>query len=222
MLLVDFLKYRVIQVTTYDTIEYTNPLVYPRVTLCNLSPIQNTRGILHQNGKSAKEMYELFLSGLNTNAKCHSNCSDRDKNYSEVIASQLSGIIGLNQFLGVKFAREIGHRKETFIISCSIGHRIGIADFYLPCDNKIIFTPVFSPIMSNCFSVNIPWNSASENYAGNSLSFTLFLDNLIYNESHPFNEHNDMNRIGAYMGLSAKNEAATLTDQWVTTSPGKW
>ena len=69
--------------------------------------------------------------------------------------------------------------------------------------------------------MNIPRNSASENYAGNSLSFTLFLDNLIYNESYPFNEHNDMNRIGAYMGLSAKNEAATLSDQWVTTSPGK-
>ena len=211
-----------IQVTTYDTIEYTNPLVYPRVTLCNLSPIQNVRGMVHQKGKSASEMYKLFLSGLNTNAKCHDNCSEQDKNYSEVIASQLSGIMGLNQFLGVEFAREIGHQKETFIISCSIGHRIGIADFYLPCDKEITFTPVFSPTMSNCFSVNIPWNSASENYAGNSLSFTLFLDNLMYNESYPFNEHNDMNRIGAYMGLSAKNEVATLSDQWVTTSPGKW
>ena len=178
--------------------------------------------MVHQKGKSASEMYKLFLSGLNTNAKCQDNCSEQDKNYSEVIASQLSGIMGLNQFLGVEFAREIGHQKKTFIISCSIGHRIGIADFYLPCDKEITFTPVFSPTMSNCFSVNIPWNSASENYAGNSLSFTLFLDNLIYNESYPFNEHNDMNRIGAYMGLSAKNEAATLSDQWVTTSPGKW
>ena len=123
-----------IQVTTYDTIEYTNPLVYPRVTLCNLSPIQNVRGMVHQKGKSASEMYKLFLSGLNTYAKCQDNCSEQDKNYSEVIASQLSGIMGLNQFLGVEFAREIGHQKETFIISCSIGHRIGIADFYLPCD----------------------------------------------------------------------------------------
>ena len=209
------------QVTSIDTIEYTNPLIYPRVTLCNLSPIESFDNRTNENGRTASEMYELFLSGLTTNTNCHGNCSKQDKTYSKVIFSELSGIVGLNQFFGVELAQKIGHQRETFIISCSIGHGKGVGDFYLPCDDEeITFTPVFSPTMSNCFSVNIPWNSAIEVHEINSLSFILYLDNLLYNESYPFNEHADVGKSGAYIGLSAKNEVPLLTDNWVTASPG--
>ena len=208
------------QVTSIDTIEYTNPLVYPRVTLCNLTPIRSIGNTKNQNGKTASEMYQLFLSDLRTNTKCHENCSEQNETYSQIIFSELAGIVGLNQFLGVEFAQKLGHQKETFIASCSIGHRKGVADFYLPCDEEIIFSSVFSPIMTNCFNVNIPWNSTIDRNEIKSLSFILFLDNLLYNESYPFNEYAESGKIGAYIGLSAKDEVPLLTDHWVTASPG--
>ena len=165
-------------------------------------------------------MYQLFLSDLNTNTKCHDNCLEHDEIYSQIIYSELAGIVGLNQYLGVEFAQKLGHQKETFIVSCSIGHRKGVGDFYLPCDETITFSSVFSPIMSNCFSVNIPWNSTFDRNEMKSLSFILFLNNLLYNESYPFNEHGDAGKIGAYLGLSAKDEVPLLTDHWITAFPG--
>ena len=193
-------------------------MVYPRITLCNLNPASGSQALMSLNGKHTSDIFKEYMTSLNKNTNCNGNCSAKEQATLDIIHKELSGILGVNQFTGVNFAKKLGHQKDTFITSCSLGHKKGVADVYLPCNGTVNITTIFSPIMSNCFSTNTPMYSDYEN--ANGISLILFLDNLIENQTFLFDEQHDMSAVGAYLELSSKSEMPLVTDQWTTFSPG--
>ena len=208
---------------------FDDVMVNPRITLCNLSPTQSfpreyivshsNRNNLH--GETLAEMYQEFLTILETNTKCHGNCSEEDEYLLDEIYRELSGLVGINQFIGVDVARKLGSQKETFIASCSAGFKKGEAYVYVPCYDTVNVTEVFSVSMGNCFSVDMPRVSPlSADDAQLSLSFILFLDNLFY-DNRFFDEYTDLTTLGAYLELSSKNQKPLVSNHFITLPPGK-
>ena len=217
------------QSSRIDLIPLDDVLVNPRITLCNLSPIQSfsreyimsrrNRSSLH--GKTLEEKYQEFITILETNTNCHGNCSTEDEYLLEDIFRELSGSVGVNQFIGVDLARKLGSQKEAFIASCSVGFKKGEAYVYVPCYDTINVTEVFSVSMGNCFSMDMPWVSPlSADDSQLSLSLILFLDNLFYDD-HFFDEYTDMTTLGAYLELSSKYRKPLVSHEFTTLPPGK-
>ena len=171
-------------------------------------------------GETLAELYHEFISILETNTHCHGNCSKEDEHLLAEIYYELSGLVGVNQFIGLDLARKLGSQKETFIASCSVGSKKGETYVYLPCHDTINVTEVFSVNMGNCFRMDMPRSNLSVDDAPLSLSFILFLDNLFYDD-HFFDEYTDITTLGAYLELSSKYEKPLVSNQFVTIPPGK-
>ena len=112
-------------------------------------------------------------------------------------------MVGVNQFIGLDFARKLGIQKEAFIASCSVGFKKGEAYVYVPCYDTVNVTEVFSVNMGNCFSMDMPRSNVSVDDPQLSLSFILFLDNLFYDD-HYFDEYTDITTLGAYLATELR------------------
>ena len=208
--------------------QFDDVLVSPRITLCNLSPIQSLPAeyiVSHRNrsnlrGETLAELYHEFITILETNTHCHGNCSEEDQYLLEEIYYELSGLVGVNQFIGLEFGRKLGIQKEAFIASCSVGYKKGEAYVYVPCYDTINITEVFSVKLGNCFSIDMPRANVSAGDAQLSLSFILFLDNLFYDD-HYFDEYTDITTLGAYLEMSSKYEKPLVSNHFITIPPGK-
>ena len=210
----DYFKYEVIQSTETVFIDTRNPMASPRITLCNLKPFQgNLR-------TSEPEMYNEFLTSLRTNTDCGDNCSAEDKATLKQIFKELNGVLGMNQFVGIDVVQNVARQNESFVISCSVGHKKGVVDLYLPCNDKVKITSVFNPVMSNCLSIDTQLDSENQRDSPTSLSLILFLDNLLHNESFSTDELIDTSTVGAHVGLSSRTDHPNVHDTWITVAPG--
>ena len=210
----DYLKYQVVQSTEIVHINSMNPKASPRITLCNLKPFQaNLR-------TREPAWYNEYLAALQKNTDCGNNCSAEDQATLLEIFKELNGVLGMNQFAGVEIVQNVGFQKESFIVSCRVGHKKEVVDLYSPCDDKVKITSAFNPVMSNCFSVDTQLNSENQHDSPTSLSLILFLDNLLHDESFAFDELIDTGTVGAYVGLGSRTHHSNVHDTWITAAPG--
>ena len=216
MLVGGYFKYEVVQSTEIVFIDTRNPMASPGITLCNLKPFQgNIR-------TSEPVMYNEFLTSLKTNTNCADNCSAEDKATLKQIFKELNVVLGMNQYAGVNVVKNVTHQNESFVISCSVGHKKGAVDLYLPCNDNVNITSAFNPVMSNCLSIDTQLDSESQRDSPTSLSLILFLDNLLHNESFSTDELIDTGTVGAHVGLSSRTDHPNVHDTWITVAPGNY
>ena len=98
----EYFSYLVILETKVEFINYSNPQVFPRVTLCNLYPVQS--------GSKLHKLYHEFESFRKLQMNCSRNCSEKDPTVLDVLKQLTVGVMGMSQFYGVKVMQEIGYQ----------------------------------------------------------------------------------------------------------------
>ena len=94
-----------------EPIDYENPQVFPRITLCNLRPLQS--------GSEPEDLRRDFQSVREEGTTCDETCTEYDQKILNIIKQQLNGILGMRQFYDLGLMEKIGHQEMPFIVSCS-------------------------------------------------------------------------------------------------------
>ena len=184
-----------------ESINYENPQVFPRITLCNLRPLQS--------GSEPEDLQRKFNSAREEATTCNRTCSEYDQKILNIIKQQLNGVLGMRQFYDMELMERIGHQEVPFIVSCSKTYRNGMTSLFLPCNGTVKFTREKHPQLLNCYSTIIPMFSGADLDVGpaDGLSFILFLDNFSFmNNSQKFTSHEDMRSVGIKLELSSRTD----------------
>ena len=195
----EYFSYLVILEAKVEFINYSNPQVFPRVTLCNLYPVQS--------GSKLHKLYHEFESFRKLQMNCSRNCSEKDPAVLDVLKQLTVGVMRMSQFYGIKVMQEIGHQEVPFIVSCSKTYTSAVPSLFLPCNGTIKFTRHFHPELLNCYSTYIPmYKKESFDISPlDGLSFILFLDNLdLLSSLRKFSPHEGAKTAGVNLQLSPK------------------
>ena len=217
LLLADYLSHPVTATTKIENMQFQDELAYPKITLCNQSPLRsNYPEPLKINGILAKELFDKFERSLNTAATCNGTCPFR-----KYIHAQLQGFTGFIQQAGIKAAREGGHEKDTFFVSCYITFQRGILSLFKKCDNMSEIRTVYHPRFQNCFSVDVPvFDSTIDVALTDGLSFIIFLDFLPDKAKRKFFLFGTENSVGALVVLSRRRAMPFARSEYVLLAPG--
>ena len=70
-----------------ESIDYENPQVFPRITLCNLRPLQS--------GSESEDLRRDFQRVREEGTACNETCSEYDQKIHNIIKQQLNGVLGM-------------------------------------------------------------------------------------------------------------------------------
>ena len=127
------------------------------------------------------------------------------------------------QQTGVEAAREAGHEKNTFFVSCYITFQKGVSSLVEKCDHRIEITTVYHPRFQNCFSLDVPvFDSSTDIALTDGLSLIIFLDFLPNDLERPFFLFGTENSIGALAVMSKKTAMPFARSEYVLLAPGKY
>ncbi len=231
--MVDYWEYPVNQVTKKEPINPRDDLAYPKVTLCNISPLRSMRNdtvTLRDSPFFGMNMEEILQEWIHAGGKlkdCRDNCSEEDKELLARIREELMGNLGLHQFAGHHVAKLFGPRREEFIVSCGLLFSKGMVRVNYPCRGAENMTLTFSPTMSNCFTSGKNFGrilAESDQGLPTGITFILFLDNMrVYNDTIvPFSDAIDMSTVGAHLQLSFAYQKPLLSQEAIMMSPGTY
>ena len=219
LLVADFFSYPVVQTTKIEHMQFDDELAYPKVTFCNQNPLRsNYPEPLRINGTLVSELFGKFDRSLKAVLTCNGTCS-----FKKRLHAQLEGFTGFIQQTGVEEAREAGHQKNTFFVSCYITFQKGLSSLLEKCDHRIEITTVYHPRFQNCFSVDVPvFDSSTDIALTDGLSLIIFLDFLPNDVERPFYLFGTENTIGALAEISKKKAMPFARSQYVLLAPGKY
>ena len=157
------------------------------VTVCDLNPLSSQAETQQLPGElSLARLENQFYREVHNFTQCRA-CGRLCGNEStvtkcKVLRSQLIRIyqraateMGLFQDMGQEKAKDYGHQKETFIMSCQI-MGLGSMDYiYKSCAGRTNIRTVTTPEYLNCFSIDV--FDYSEYMPGVGVNLVLFLDN---------------------------------------------
>ena len=147
LLVADYLSYPATQTTKIQNMQYSDELAYPMVTFCNQDPLRsNYPEPLRINGTLVSELFDKFRSSLRTVSTCNGTCPHR-----KYLQAHLRGFSGFIQQVGVEKAREVGHKKNTFFVSCFITFQKGISSLFDKCDHRIEIRTIYHPKFQKLF-----------------------------------------------------------------------
>ncbi len=199
----DYLQYPVLQRTSVETVDFSDPMVYPRITICNLQPMQSDfpyPGRFGNDNKSIADFYNKFKEQYSVYATCNGTCKSDTIDFAR---DDLSSAKGFIQYYGKDIADELSHQRETFIIACTVSFDTRVYAIFEPCAGVVSIKKVFHPVQYNCFEVDLPTTHNGEIRA---VSLVLFLDNLPASDRFPFHLHADRNSVGAWLMVSKKGQ----------------
>ena len=200
-----------------EPIDYENPQVFPRITLCNLRPLQS--------GSEPEDLRRDFQSVREEGTTCDETCTEYDQKILNIIKQQLNGILGMRQFYDLALMEKIGHQEMPFIVSCSKTYLNGMTSLFLPCDGTVKFKREKHPQLLNCYSTIIPMFTEVDFDVGpaDGLSFILFLDNFSFmNISRNFTAHEDMRTVGIKLELSSRTDIPLVNPEPIFLKSGTY
>ncbi len=141
------------------------------VTVCNLDPISSLANVTGKNIPSVK----AFRHHVMNITACH-GCPEVERKQMLDVRSLLLTRQGYYQYIGYDNAVRLGHRKEAFIIDCTLQELQGMAWVNIPCEGNTVITPVITAAYFTCYTIHSKVFVNNQTILGYNL--VLYLDNV--------------------------------------------
>ncbi len=124
------------------------------------------------------EMFTEYIELINNWTDISNTSRVEDKKIVLSIRNELlHGNLGIFQHIGEANSSQLGHRLDSFILSCQIQYVEGLMEKSMPCNDAFVdIRPIVDPNYLNCFNIHLSMSAIRKLFRG--LVIVLYFDTL--------------------------------------------